>query len=107
MARSISRRESLFDKDDNLYLADGLNNRIQMFTKDGIFLAKWGSPGVGDGQFNLPWGIDVDSRGDLYVADWRNDRIQKFTPDGRFLMKFGSSGSRGRPIQSAHRCRRR
>ena len=71
---------------------DSGNNRIQKFTKDGKFLAKWGQAGSGDGEFNLPWGIDIDSKGDVYVADWRNDRIQKFTPDGQFLTKFGSSG---------------
>ena len=49
--------------------------------------------GRGDGQFNLPWDIRIDGKGDVYVADWRNDRIQKFAPDGRFLMKFGSSGN--------------
>jgi len=71
---------------------DSKNNRIQKFTKDGQFLAKWGSEGSGDGEFNLPWGIDIEANGDVYVADWRNDRIQRFSPDGRFLMKFGSTG---------------
>ena len=55
-------------------------------------MSKWGGSGSGDGEFNLPWGIDIDRNGDVYVADWRNDRIQKFTPDGRFLLKFGSTG---------------
>ena len=63
-----------------------MNNRVQVFTKEGKFLFKWGSSGSGDGEFNIPWGIDIDKHGDVYVADWRNDRIQKFAPDGRFLM---------------------
>ncbi len=71
---------------------DSLNNRVQVFSKDGKFLSKWGTAGSGDGEFNIPWGIEIDQKGDVYVADWRNDRIQKFTPDGRFLMKFGTSG---------------
>jgi DNA-binding beta-propeller fold protein YncE len=82
-----------FDADDNLYIVDSGNNRIQKFTKDGQFLAKWGSAGSGDGEFNMPWGIDLDAQGDVYIADWRNDRIQKFSPDGQFLMAFGASGS--------------
>ena len=60
--------------------------------QDGRFLAKWGRAGGGDGEFNLPWGIDIDGQGDVYVADWGNNRIQKFNADGQFLMKFGSSG---------------
>ncbi len=55
-------------------------------------MAKFGSEGRGEGQFNRPWGITIDQRGDIYVADWRNDRIQKFAPDGKFLGAFGSSG---------------
>jgi DNA-binding beta-propeller fold protein YncE len=78
---------------DNLSIVDSGNNRIQKFTKDGQFLAKWGSAGSGDGEFNMPWGIDLDAQGDVYIADWRNDRIQKFSPDGQFLMAFGASGS--------------
>ena len=82
-----------FDKDDNLYLVDSYNHRVQVFTKDGKFQFSWGSRGDGPGQFNYPWGIEIDRNGDVYVADWRNDRIQKFAPDGAFLMQFGSSGS--------------
>ena len=72
---------------------DGNNHRVQKFTPDGQFLMKIGGFGTGDGEFDSPWGIDIDRDGNIYIADWRNDRIQKFAPDGRFLMKFGSSGS--------------
>jgi 3-dehydroquinate synthase class II len=82
-----------FDSEDNLYVVDTGNNRIQKFTKDGQFLAKWGQQGSGDGEFDMPWGIGLDGEDNVYIADWRNDRIQKFAPDGSFLMKFGESGS--------------
>jgi DNA-binding beta-propeller fold protein YncE len=82
-----------FDADDNLFIVDSNNHRVQKFSKDGKFLAKFGSHGIGDGEFNMPWGITIDNHGDIFIADWRNDRIQKFSPDGKFLMKFGSSGS--------------
>ena len=42
------------------------------------FLLKWGSLGTGDGQFNTPHGIAVDSSNNIYVADTNNARIQKF-----------------------------
>ena len=82
-----------FDADDNLFIVDSNNHRVQKFSKDGKFLAKFGSYGIGDGEFNMPWGITIDSHGDIFIADWRNDRIQKFGSDGKFLMKFGASGS--------------
>ena len=74
-------------------LVDSRNNRVQKFTKDGMFLSKWGRLGTGDGEFNMPWGIEIDTNDDVYVVDWRNDRIQKFSSDGRFLAKFGTPGS--------------
>ena len=84
-----------FDGEDNLYVVDSRNHRVQKFTKDGQFIMGWGTSGDGEGQFNLPWGITVDHKGDVYVADWGNNRVQKFSPDGRFLVSFGSSPEDG------------
>ena len=81
-----------FDSHENIYLADGLNHRVQKFTKEGEFLGKWGGLGTGDGEFNMPWGVAVDEFDDVYVGDWRNDRVQKFTKDGKFIFKLGGSG---------------
>ncbi|MCI0439904.1 MAG: NHL repeat-containing protein [Chloroflexi bacterium] len=80
------------DSDDNVYIADQNNHRVQKFTSDGKLLAKWGEHGSGEGQLNMPWGICLDSEGNVYVADWRNDRIQKFSPGGEFVASFGKSG---------------
>ncbi len=71
---------------------DQHNSRVQKFNTDGSFIAQWGEAGSGPGQFNLPWGVAVDSEGDVYVADWRNDRIQKFSPDGKYQASLGESG---------------
>jgi len=43
---------------------------------------KWGSQGWGEGQFQWPLGITVDSADDVYVTD--NCRIQKFDSGGNF-----------------------
>lgn len=56
-------------------------------------MTKWGSWGIGDGQFRYPRGIALDSNGFVYVADVYNHRIQKFTHEGEFLTKFGQFGS--------------
>ena len=74
-------------------MVDAGNNRVQRFTREGKYLAEWGTKGAAEGEFNHPWGITVDHNGDVYVADWYNSRVQKFTHDGQYLMSFGAPGS--------------
>jgi DNA-binding beta-propeller fold protein YncE len=76
-----------------VYLADGINDRIQKFNADGAFITRWGSRGTANGQFQLPLGITVDAFGNVYVADWGNHRIQKFDAEGAFIATWGSSGT--------------
>ena len=79
-----------FDANDDLYIVDSMNNRVQAFTKNGDYLKAWGASGSAEGEFNRPWGITIDDEGAVYVADWGNHRVQKFGPDGEYLMTFGS-----------------
>lgn len=58
-----------------------------------LFETKWGSLGSGNGQFNFPQGVAVDSFGNVYVTEINNQRIQKFTSIGTFITKWGSFGS--------------
>ena len=78
------------DGDDNVFISDPMNHRIQKFTPEGQFLAAWGTYGHDEGQFIAPQGIDVDGDGNVYVADFLNDRIQKFTPEGEFLAAWST-----------------
>jgi len=79
---------------DLLYVADTDNNRIQIFEivegnvcpsgtqeiVDGVcFVEEFGSAGTGNGKFDTPMGIALDTTNDLlFVADSDNDRIQAF-----------------------------
>jgi DNA-binding beta-propeller fold protein YncE len=52
---------------------------VQVFTRDGQFMTKFGEAGVGDGQFNKPEGVGMDKETEtVYVADTGNIRIQVF-----------------------------
>lgn len=73
----------------DLYVSDGYGNaRVHHFRGDGTFVRSWGEPGTGPGQFYLPHGIAVDSRGRVLVADRESDRIQVFTPEGEFVEEW-------------------
>jgi hypothetical protein len=78
------------DSTDNIYVSDRGNSRIQKFTNNGTFIAKWGERGTDDGQFNPPGALAADSTDNIYVSDVGNSRIQKFTNNGTFIAKWGS-----------------
>jgi DNA-binding beta-propeller fold protein YncE len=75
--------------DDSVYVVDQGRTRIVKFSPDGHVLSSWGSKGSGDGQFNDPTSVAVDSTsGKVYVADPTNKRIQVFDQNGKFLTKW-------------------
>lgn len=72
--------------DGGFYVSDGYRNtRVLRFDAQGRFLAQWGRPGKGPGEFDLPHGIALDQVGRVYVADRSNARVQVFDSTGRFL----------------------
>ena len=81
------------DADDNVYIADSGNDRIQKFDGDGNLTLSWGESGTNPGQFDEPSGITVTSAGVIYVADSKNHRIQKFSGTGTPLLAWGEAGS--------------
>jgi sugar lactone lactonase YvrE len=60
-----------------------------------VYSSQFGSEGSGEGQFEHPGDVAVDSKGDLWVADVGNDRIEEFNESGEYLSRFGSEGSGG------------
>jgi hypothetical protein len=59
----------------------------------GTPLITFGSLGTGDGQFNQPIGIAIDSSDNVYITEWSNHRVQVFNSSGDFLRKWGGYGS--------------
>jgi hypothetical protein len=56
------------------------------------YLASWGGPGKGPGEFRAPEGLDVSPAGFLYIADTGNQRIQMLDPSGEFVTEIGGFG---------------
>jgi phage tail-like protein len=97
----------------DLYVADSLNNRIQVFALRGSVLRT-----IWSGRFKNPWDVAVDAQGNVFVADKGNGRVQKFIcrtgkfqiVDGRLLhahvfqVRYGSSaGARFAFVQARTR----
>jgi DNA-binding beta-propeller fold protein YncE len=76
-----------------VYVVDRDNDRIDEFTPNGTYLAKFGEPGSGNGQFKFPQGVAVDASGDVYVTDTFQNRVEVFNSTGSYLGQFGSAGT--------------
>jgi hypothetical protein len=82
------------DAQGNVYVADQFNHRVQKLGAGGQFLAKFGSEGWGDGEFNVPTAVAVDAQGNVYVAAYgSNGCIHKFKANGRYTDTFGAYGT--------------
>ena len=85
------------DSNDNLYVADGANDRIQIFNSAGNFIRTFGSDGPGDNQSNVIVDVTLDSNGNVYVLDAGSDIVRIFNNDGTYQSQFdGSDTSNGK-----------
>jgi sugar lactone lactonase YvrE len=100
------------DREGNLYIADGSNNRIRKVDKDGIITTFAGTGEArhsGDGgpatsaQLKEPACMIFDAHGNLYVADYTS--VRKIDPSGTITTvagtgQFGFSGDGGPASQA-------
>jgi sugar lactone lactonase YvrE len=75
-----------------LWIADGLNDCIKKFDRQGNLLLRFGSHGSDSGHFNQPCGVALDWKGRIWITDRLNHRIQVFDTTGTFLFGFGGQG---------------
>jgi tripartite motif-containing protein 71 len=72
----------------DVYLVDGVNNRVIVFDRKGKMKFSFGKNGTGEGEFEHPLGIDISDEGKVFIADSGNHRIQVFDSKGNFLRMF-------------------
>ena len=87
----LSPQHLAFDSENNVYVTDLGNSRVQKFDSTGNFLIEWGNRGTNSGEFGHPTGIAVSDEF-VFVVDNKNHDIQKFTLDGEFISKWGGFG---------------
>lgn len=73
---------------DEVFLADAGNRRIQVVDKDGNWLRTFGSGRFGGDMRGLAVGNNQ-----LYVSDSSNAQVDRFSLDGTYLGSFGSVGT--------------
>jgi DNA-binding beta-propeller fold protein YncE len=74
--------------DDEIYVVDTGNERVQVFGLDGTFKRAFGGFGSEPGQLIEPVGIALGPDGRVYVADSGNARIAIFASDGTPLEQW-------------------
>ncbi|SFS74087.1 hypothetical protein [Paenibacillus sp. BC26] len=84
---SFNNINSLYVKDNQLFICDSGNNRIVVMNAS-LKLERVIEGFVRDGKqekFNFPTDIATASNGDLYIVDSRNNRIVVLSKDGKFI----------------------
>ena len=84
----------ILDSRGNFYVSEyGENDRIQVFSPEGLWLRQWGGQGYAPGEFLKPRSLVIDETDRIYVADSCNHRIQVFDTSGALLNLWGSRGT--------------
>ena len=83
----------LLVRDQNLFVVDAMNFRVEFLDRSGGFQSAIGQLGDNVGAMFRPKGIAVDSEGHLYVVDGLWGVVQVFDQQGRLLYYFGGRGT--------------
>ena len=94
---------------NQVYVCDWKNNRIQVFDLELSCITSFGSKGSGQGQFDRPNDLAFDSQGNIYVSEYNNNRVPVLDHNGRYLRQLGDESGPGKldqpeGIHIAHDC---
>ena len=84
---------SVFFRDDKIYVADTGNQRIQIFSKDGIFLEHISNPEKGRKLFEEPSRVVVDKNDNMYVQEDSTKQVLVFSPEHKLLYRIDGRGN--------------
>lgn len=83
-----------------VYVTDTNHKQVQVFDSSGTPIFQFGKEGDGEGEFNFPYGISGDEKGNVYVADLYNGKISIFSKKGKFIKYFEEKDSSNPAITS-------
>lgn len=81
-----------FDSSGDLVVADSVSHSIDVMTTTGSIVQSI-SNGTGDGAFNYPWGVALDSSGNIYLTDADGCDVLEYSGTGVWLQTVGTCGS--------------
>ena len=84
--------DSVLSAENTILLCDTVGDQIFEVDLNGTLLRSFGKNGSGDGEFNNPHSINMDSNGRIYASDSANHRIQIFDRNGTHLKSFWFPG---------------
>lgn len=78
----------------NVVVADTGNGNIVEFNPEGEYIATYGKPGTGAGEFEGVTGVAVVGT-DVYATDVENEKVKEFELEGnhQLVTEFGKTGS--------------
>jgi hypothetical protein len=94
-AHLYNPRAVAFDASNRIYVADTVNDRVQIFNPNGSYYATLGWGDTGNYQFDRPSGIAVDANGRIYVADTYKHRVQIYDANLNWIARIGQTGVEG------------
>jgi ABC-type multidrug transport system ATPase subunit len=78
-------------RDGTLYVADAMNNRIEMFTGNGDYLGTLEGE-VGPVRLHFPYDVAIAGDGTFYVVEYGAGRVTCIRPDGSLKGRLGRTG---------------
>lgn len=86
----LDSAKGLFLGKDKVYVADTGNQRIQIFSRDGIYLDKITNPKNSDDEiFKQPLRVAVDNNDNMFVLDKESKQVLVFSPNRKLLYRIG------------------
>lgn len=76
------------DRENNIYILDSGNYRIQKFDPIGSYLATIGRQGQGPSEFERPNCINIGSEDTLYVGDYGGNHVITLSPNGKEIRRI-------------------
>ncbi|MAT14211.1 MAG: hypothetical protein CMJ46_02965 [Planctomyces sp.] len=90
--QQFQRASGLTWHDGHIYVADAINNRIQVFTDSGEYSKTWGAE-THPLPLNYPYDIAVGRDNSFYVVEYGSGRVTKLSEQGELLAQYGSTGA--------------